>query len=144
MTSPPRPRADQTFPKAVRVRVTQVFKAVYDRRCKASDGVLLVFMGTNTTGITRLGLSVSRKFGGAVARNRFKRMLRDAFRLSRADFPSGLDLVVIPQGSLRSRMDIYRESLSKLVRKLHRRLTNTPTLSSPNTNNDNPPTESTP
>lgn len=126
MTSPPRPTADNTFPKAVRLRVTSDFKAVYDRRCKASDGVLLVFVGTNPTGTTRLGLSVSRKFGGAVVRNRFKRMLRDAFRLSRADFPAGLDLVVIPQGSLRSRMDIYRESLTKLVRKLHRRLTSPP------------------
>lgn len=144
MTSPPQPNTDLKFPKAVRLRVTNDFKAVYDRRCKASDGVLLVFVSTNTTGTTRLGLSVSRKFGGAVVRNRFKRMLRDAFRLSRTDFPAGLDLVVIPQGSLRSRMDIYRESLSKLVRKLHRRLTNTSTSSNPNTSNDNPPTESTP
>lgn len=127
MTQPSPSPADRTFPKTVRVRATSEFKAVYDRRCKASDGVLLVFVGVNSTGRTRLGLSVSRKFGGAVMRNRFKRMLRDAFRLSRSDLPAGVDLVVIPQGPLRSHRDIYRESLVKLVRKLHRRLNSTAT-----------------
>ena len=43
----------------------------------------------------RLGLSVSRKVGGAVERNRVKRLLREAFRLQKGLFPPGLDIVLV-------------------------------------------------
>ena len=46
----------------------------------------------------RLGISVSRKkVKTAVARNRLKRLIREAFRLSKAELPAGLDLVVVPR-----------------------------------------------
>ncbi len=122
MTTPLANEDADGFPKASRIRQSPEFKAVYDRRCKASDGTLLVFAGSNPTGKTRLGLSVSRKFGNAVQRNRFKRLLREAFRLSRRDLPTGIDLVVIPQGGLRPGLRVYRESLVRLAHKLNRRL----------------------
>jgi ribonuclease P protein component len=42
---------------------------------------------------TRLGITVTRKIGNAVARNRIKRLVREVFRLNRARLPEGLDLV---------------------------------------------------
>ena len=45
----------------------------------------------------KLGLTVSRRFGNALARNRFKRVTREAFRLLYPDFPSNLELNVRPQ-----------------------------------------------
>jgi ribonuclease P protein component len=42
---------------------------------------------------TRLGVTVTKKVGNAVVRNRIKRLVREVFRLQRARLPAGLDLV---------------------------------------------------
>lgn len=111
------------FPKTARLRRSVEFKAVYDQKCKASDGVLLVFAKPSAGTATRIGLSVSRKLGNAVVRNRLKRLLREAFRLSRGELPPGLDLIAIPQGAARAGLLPYRQSLVRLAQKLHRRMT---------------------
>jgi ribonuclease P protein component len=56
---------------------------------------LLLFAPTTGEGPTRLGVVASRKMGGAVQRNRAKRLLREAFRRTVATLPEGLDLVVV-------------------------------------------------
>jgi ribonuclease P protein component len=48
---------------------------------------------------TRLGVTVSSRFGNAVARNRFKRVTREAFRLCRGELLPGLDLIVKPRSA---------------------------------------------
>jgi ribonuclease P protein component len=123
--SPSEPTATaqkQTFPKSARLRTKAEFERVYARRCRASDGTLLIFAETNASGVTRLGLSVSRKVGGAVVRNRIRRLLREAFRQCRHDLPVGLDLIVIPSSPDRASLVVYRDSLVRLTQKLARRL----------------------
>jgi len=51
--------------------------------------------GEGEDGAVRLGVSVGRKVGGAVERNRVKRWIRECFRRTRASFPVSLDLVVV-------------------------------------------------
>ena len=69
------------------------------------DLVLYVFPrgddGTLSTGTPRLGLSVSRKVGGAVERNRVKRVLREAFARESGRLPTGSDAVVIARAGAR-------------------------------------------
>mgnify|MGYP002624114614 CR=1 FL=1 len=110
------------LPREARMRQTREFENVYAQQHRAGDQFLLVFAAANELGRTRFGLSVSRKHGSAVRRARIKRLLREAFRLSRTDLPAGLDLILIPRQGVQATVDDYRRSLRKLSAKLARRI----------------------
>ena len=101
------------------------FKCVFDRRCSVSNAWLIVYGLTNDLGFCRLGLSVSRKVGSAVQRNRLRRLYRETFRLSRAELPTGLDLVLIPRGSQEPSLADLRQAVPTLCRQLAQRLART-------------------
>ncbi|HEX6985393.1 MAG TPA: ribonuclease P protein component [Planctomycetaceae bacterium] len=119
MTSPS-PRYRLT--KRQKLRRPAEFKRVYDAGAKAGDDRLLVFALPNGLGVTRLGLSVSRKHGSAVRRNRIKRLLREAFRLGQHDLPTGLDLVLVPRPDGGATLADFRRSLAGCVRRAVKRL----------------------
>jgi len=83
------------FPRAHRLRHRRQFDAVYGHKAARHAGPLRVYGVPNTLGFNRLGLSVSRRVGNAVMRNRIKRRLREAFRMLRGKSPAGYDLVVV-------------------------------------------------
>src|SRR5207253_9192382 len=99
------------FRKAEHLRSPVDFRRVYARRCAASDAWLLVQACPNGLAFSRLGLSVSRKYGNAVKRNRLRRLYREAFRLSKHELPTGLDLVLIPRSPNRPALDWLRQAL---------------------------------
>ena len=74
------------------------FRRVYDFRRSVSDGHIIVYAAPNNLPHLRIGFSVSRKVGPATYRNRLRRLYREAFRLTRHEMPTGLDLVLIPRG----------------------------------------------
>ena len=112
----------QQFPRALRLRRGAEFQRVYRRRCSAGDGRLVVHACENSGDHPRLGLSVSRKVGGAVVRNRWKRLLREAFRLSRGELPAGVDLVIVPKVGDPPRLDDLRRTLVQLAGRAARKL----------------------
>jgi ribonuclease P protein component len=70
-------------------------------RSHASRELVLYVFPRQGDGPARLGLSVSRKVGGAVERNRVKRLLREAFAVEGAGLPEGTDAVVVARPEAR-------------------------------------------
>lgn len=101
------------FPKSHRLLTKPEFDQVFGARCSRADGRLVVYSCPNNLGHPRLGLVVSRKVGNAVVRNRWKRLLREAFRLARHELPA-VDLVCLPRPACKPELDTLAASLRKL------------------------------
>jgi ribonuclease P protein component len=83
-----------SLPRTRRILLTKDFGVVYRGGRSAAEEFFVVYAFPNGRDTSRLGLSVGRRAGGAVQRNRIKRRIREAFRTA-SDLPSGFDLVVI-------------------------------------------------
>ena len=117
---------DACFPPQYHVRRGDDFRRAYRRRCSSADDVVIVYACENGLDRCRLGLSVSRKYGPAVARNRWKRLVREAFRLSRLKLPNEVDLIVLPRERLEPTLEQLLHSLPRLAGKARARLARSP------------------
>lgn len=105
-----------------RLRKQADFDRVYQARAYAADDVLILNGCTNELAHSRIGLSVGTIVGNAVTRNRWKRIIREAFRLSRQQIPLGLDLVVRPQKGAKADFQAVSKSLPALAGRIAKRL----------------------
>ncbi|MBW3599937.1 MAG: ribonuclease P protein component [Planctomycetes bacterium] len=117
---------DQSFPKSLRLLTSPEFQRVFRWRVSVADDATIMYGCENELPHTRLGLSVSRKVGKAHIRNRWKRLLREAFRLTREQWPPGLDVVLIPRAGVEPDFHALLQSLPKLAGRLERRLKKEP------------------
>ena len=82
------------FPREQRLRKRREFLAVYERGAKIQAAYFVLYILENDLPHHRLGVTVSRRIGPSVVRNRIKRQLREVFRRNKqAIFPS-CDVVV--------------------------------------------------
>lgn len=86
---------ENKFPKACRLRKSWEFNRVWKMGCKLHTPHFILLSIENSGSCSRLGLTVSRKVGNAVQRNRVKRLLREFFRNHQQLFVKSVDYSVI-------------------------------------------------
>lgn len=109
-----------TFRPAQRIRKHAEFQNVYANGIRVSARYYTLFSKPNGLSVGRLGIAATKRLGGAVVRNRAKRLIREVFR--RNDIASGFDIVVVPRRELLSASLIaleaeYRDSVTRRVLK---------------------------
>lgn len=119
------PDTDRRFPRSHRLTARRQYVEVYERGWKARRPCGVVFALPNDVGVCRLGLTVTRRVGSAVRRNRVKRVLREIFRRNRKELPEAMDIVVNGHSSILTLAPerVERELLSaiaELARKMRR------------------------
>jgi len=108
------PRA--RFPLARHRLLRSDFQRAYKQGRRAQGVGLAVVVLENELGVSRLGLSVAKRHHrSAVNRNRVRRIFREAFRLSLAELPREIDVVMIAVDSTRPELATTRSELVALV-----------------------------
>lgn len=109
------------FPRVRRLSGEKQFASVFARRISAANRLIVIYAAPNGLKYSRLGLSVGKKLGTAVTRNRIKRLLREAFRLEFLCLPEGFDLICIPRVGLTGTLSDYREALVDAAKRAAKR-----------------------
>ena len=76
------------------LKLNHIFRRLYATSGFA-NGHLVLYARKNHSDHNRVGITVSKKLGGAVVRNRVRRRLREVYRLNEARFAPGWDIVVV-------------------------------------------------
>jgi len=76
------------------LKLNHIFRRLYATPAQA-NGYLVLYARRNRSAQNRVGITVGKKLGHAVVRNRVRRRLREVYRLNEAKFAPGWDIVVV-------------------------------------------------
>ena len=76
------------------LKLNHIFRRLYRSNGQANS-CLVLYARKNRTGTNRVGITVSKKLGKAVVRNRVRRRLREVYRLNEEQFLPGYDIVIV-------------------------------------------------
>jgi len=83
--------------KAERISAGQDFNKIFKKGKRIRFPEFTLVIAANDKPFSRMGISVGRRFGNAVKRNRAKRLCRELFRLQKPAFPQGFDVIFLPR-----------------------------------------------
>ncbi len=109
----------ESYRKLERIIKTSRFRAIYQQGVWKASRNFTIITCPNDQGIKRLGITVSKKAGNAVRRNRIKRLIREFFRLNKALFPEGCDVVVMAKKDMPALS--YQETCKELMELFERK-----------------------
>ena len=108
------------FPKTLRIVRRNEYLAIQRSPLRIVTDHFIIYARKRRKKVGRIGVTVSKKVGNAVVRNRVKRLVRESYRLNRMSLPPTLDLVLVarkqrPVPSLKAACDELCTGASKLA-----------------------------
>jgi ribonuclease P protein component len=91
---------EQSYRKLERITNHSRYRTIYQQGVWRSSQHFTAITCSNAQGARRLGITVTKKMGNAVKRNRVKRLIREFFRLNKALFPAEHDVVVMAKRNM--------------------------------------------
>lgn len=105
-----------SFTKSQRLRTRQQYRCLTQHVSRFAGDWILVDIRLTSSLFSRLGITVTKRFGRAHERNRFKRLVREAFRLSYARLVFSMDIVVRPRSrAIQAHLHHVQQELNHFV-----------------------------
>lgn len=110
---------DQSYRKLERITKHSRYRAIYAQGVWGSSRHFTTITCINDKEVRRLGITVTKKAGNAVKRNRIKRLIREFFRLNKCLFPAGYDVIIMAKRNMPSLkyQEVHRELMEFFTRK---------------------------
>ena len=107
----------------LRLKENKGFMRAFKKGDFVSGNMVTVYFVPNRTPFSRLGISVSKKIGGAVERNRAKRIIRAAYRECEAMLPIGYDIIFVARAGIigKKSTDIAQFIKTKVYRQIDKK-----------------------
>ncbi|EYE88641.1 ribonuclease P [Fervidicella metallireducens AeB] len=96
-----------------KIKKNSQFRYIYNRGKSISDSLLVLYIFKNNKNINRIGISVSKKVGNSVTRNRVKRLIRESYRTNKEKYRRGYDLIFVARA--RCSKSNYHEILKSQI-----------------------------
>jgi ribonuclease P protein component len=106
--------------KEERIKKNSHFKLIYSRGKSISNEYLVLysFKNVNNKNKNRVGITVSKKVGKSVVRNRVKRLIRESYRLNRDVLKKGFDFIIVARNkAAKAKFKDIEKSLMHLMKK---------------------------
>lgn len=104
--------------REARITSSRDFREVYRRGKSVANKELVLYFLKKESPQTRIGISVSRKIGSAVTRNRIRRLVKEAFRRNETEIKEGYDIVIIARQPIKEKSfhDVEKTFIDVLAR----------------------------
>ncbi|NLZ45769.1 MAG: ribonuclease P protein component [Clostridiales bacterium] len=98
------------------------FRRTYSKGRFSANSMITAYFLPNRLSVNRLGITTGKKIGNAVKRNRAKRIIKAAYRLSEIKFPIGFDIVFVARPDIeeKSAIDIEKFIKSRLLKEINK------------------------
>ena len=99
------------------VKLNREFTYAYKKGAKLVTGTLVFYWYKNRQSLSKLGITVSTALGGAVVRNRLKRLMRAVYSARKDDIKTGYNIIIAARSkALRSPFDKIQKDLDDCLR----------------------------